>query len=257
MQRQRGNVLDALAQRRNRDRKDVETIVEIASERSVFDHALEIAVRRGDDPHVDALGSRAAEAFELALLQNPQQLGLHFERDVTDLVEEQRAAVRQFEPASPARDRAGERALLVSEQFALEQAGGQRRRVHPDERPLAPRTEVVDRARDQLLAGARFAEDQHRAVGRRDRLDRRQRLAQGPALADDVGELLVKLALEVLLFVGQPCVEMGKLLVGARVLRRRWRSAPTPGRGGRRPRSENASVVGPADVQRSDLSVAA
>ena len=47
--------------------EDVEAMVRIASERSVLDHALEIAVRRGDDPHVHALGSGAAEAFELAL----------------------------------------------------------------------------------------------------------------------------------------------------------------------------------------------
>ena len=108
--RQRGNVLDPLAQRRDRDRKDVEAIVQIAPERSVLDHVLEIAVRGGHDPHVDALGPRAAEAFELALLQHAQQLGLHFHRDVADLVEEQRAAVRQLESARPARRRARERA---------------------------------------------------------------------------------------------------------------------------------------------------
>ncbi len=105
-----------------RDRKDVEAVVQIAPERSVLDHALEIAVRRRHDAHIHALSPRAAKALELALLQDAQQLGLHFHRDVADLVEEQRAAVRQLEPARPARDRARERALLVSEQLALEQA---------------------------------------------------------------------------------------------------------------------------------------
>ena len=98
MQRQRGNVVDTLAQRRDRHRKDIQAIVEIGSERSVFDHLHEIAVRRRDDPHVHLLGSRAAEALELALLQDAQQLGLHFRRDVADLVQEQRAA------GAPARD---------------------------------------------------------------------------------------------------------------------------------------------------------
>ena len=72
MERECGDVLDSLAQGRHRDRKDIEAIVEIASERSVLDHALEVAVRRGDDPHIHALGPGAAKAFELALLQNPQ-----------------------------------------------------------------------------------------------------------------------------------------------------------------------------------------
>jgi hypothetical protein len=40
---------------------------------------------------------------------------LYFRRDIADLVEEQRAPVRQFEPVDAARHRAGERAFLVAE----------------------------------------------------------------------------------------------------------------------------------------------
>ena len=72
-------------------------------------------------------GPGAAEPLECALLEHPQQLGLQLERQVADLVEEQRAAVGQLEAARPSRrDGAGEGALLVAEQLALEQAGGQR-----------------------------------------------------------------------------------------------------------------------------------
>jgi hypothetical protein len=53
---------------------------------------------------VYSLGSLS---HDFAFLQYPQQLGLHLERDVTDLVEEQCAAVRQFEPAGPGFERAG------------------------------------------------------------------------------------------------------------------------------------------------------
>jgi len=41
-------------------------------------------------------------------------------RDLADLVEEQRAAVRGLEPAIARGGRAGERALLVAEQLGLE-----------------------------------------------------------------------------------------------------------------------------------------
>ena len=41
----------------------------------------------------------AAEPLDLALLQDAQQLDLHVARDLADLVEEQRAAVRGLEAA--------------------------------------------------------------------------------------------------------------------------------------------------------------
>ena len=65
------------------------------------------------------------------LLQHAQQLRLQLERDVADLVEKQRAAVRQLEAADPLRDRAGERAALVAEELALQQAGRESPRSSP------------------------------------------------------------------------------------------------------------------------------
>ena len=56
------------------------------------------------------------------------------ERHLADLVEQHRAAVGELELADPRRLRAGERALLVAEQLALEQLGRQRRAVDLDER---------------------------------------------------------------------------------------------------------------------------
>ena len=64
-------------------------------------------------------------------------------------------------------DGAGERALLVAEQLALEQRRGNRGAVDGDERPVAARAQRVERAREQLLAGAALAAQQHRGVGRR------------------------------------------------------------------------------------------
>ena len=63
------------------------------------------------------------------------------ERQLADLVEEQRAAVGQLEAALALRDGAGERALLVTEQLALEQRLGQRRAVDRHERAGARRAE--------------------------------------------------------------------------------------------------------------------
>src|SRR5439155_20617021 len=107
------------AQRRHLDRDHAEPVVEILAEPSLLDLPGEILVRRRDDAHVDLDRVLAAHALERLLLERAQDLGLGLERHVADLVEEQRAAVRQLEAASPARDGAGERALLVTEQLRL------------------------------------------------------------------------------------------------------------------------------------------
>ena len=72
-----------------------------------------------------------------ALLQRPQQLGLHGEVHVADLVQEQRAALRLAERAGAVGDGAGERPADVAEQQAFQQFGRDRRAVHRHERPLA------------------------------------------------------------------------------------------------------------------------
>ena len=80
------------------------------------------------DPHVDLERRRAADPLELALLEDAQQLRLDRERQLADLVEEQRAAVGPLEAARPLAVGAGEGAALVAEQLGLEQRLGDARR---------------------------------------------------------------------------------------------------------------------------------
>ena len=73
-----------------------------------------------------------ADALELALLQHAQKLALELERDFADLVEEQRAAVGEFEAADAGRAaRRLECALGVAEEFAFEQLGAGSPRSSP------------------------------------------------------------------------------------------------------------------------------
>jgi hypothetical protein len=50
----RWNVVGPFTQRRNNDRKNIESIEQIEAERSILEHLLYILVRRRHDPHVDA-----------------------------------------------------------------------------------------------------------------------------------------------------------------------------------------------------------
>ena len=87
-----------------------------------------------------------------------------------------------------ARFGAGERALLVAEQLGLDQARRERRAVERDERPVGARADAMDRAREQLLAGAALADDQHGRIRGRDAIDHREQLAHQRRLADHLAE---------------------------------------------------------------------
>src|SRR3989440_11579454 len=93
-------------------------------------------------------------------------------RHVADLVEKKGATVRQLELAELALLGIGEGAPLVTEELGFEQRSRNGRRRHRDERPSRAPTVMVDRARDQLLAGARLAAQQHGDVAGRDAPDR-------------------------------------------------------------------------------------
>src|SRR2546425_1124933 len=80
----------------------------------------EVLIGAGDNADVHALGTIATEAFEFLLLKDAQKFGLKFERKVADFVEEERAAVGEFETADFLVDGAGESAALVAEKLGFE-----------------------------------------------------------------------------------------------------------------------------------------
>ena len=150
----------------------------------------------------------AAEPLELALLQHAQQLHLGGELDVADLVEKQRAAFGELEAPLLARVGAGERPLLVAEELRLDQRVRQRAAADLDERLLRARRVVVDGVRDQLLAGAGFAAQQHRRARPRHLGDLLVDPLHRAAVADDAGKVVALLQLlpEVRVFIDQPLV---------------------------------------------------
>ena len=118
-----------------------------------------------------------AHRLDLAVLQHPQHLGLGARRHVADLVEEDGAAVGGDELADLLAHRAGEAPLLVAEQLGLDQLFGDGRAVDLDQGVGVPLAGPVESARDQLLAGAALAGDEHGGRGRRGALDGATQLA--------------------------------------------------------------------------------
>jgi hypothetical protein len=107
----------ALAQWRQAQVDDIEAIEEVLAESARLHLAPEVAVADGDDAHVHLERVTAAHSMHLALLQHPEQLGLHGERDLRHFVEDQGAAGGHLESPRAARDRAGEGTALVTEEL--------------------------------------------------------------------------------------------------------------------------------------------
>jgi hypothetical protein len=169
--REQDDVAFALAQRREADREDGEPEVEVLAQEAVTDRLGRRAVGRRDDAHVGGDRLAAADPLDALRLERAQQLDLERDRHLRDLVEEERAAVRPLEDALLGLRGAGEAAAFVAEELALDQRLGDRTAVDRDERRGTPRAALVDRLRDDLLAGAALAFDQDRRLGRRDPFD--------------------------------------------------------------------------------------
>ena len=156
-----GHVLEAFAQGGHPDGEHVEPVIEVLAEASLLHEADQILVGRRDQPEVDLDRVLGADGIDLALLQRTQQLHLRIERELADLVKEQRAVTGLLEFPGPLLGSAGKRALLVAEQDALHQILGNGAAIDRDKRPAGACAFALDGTRDQLLADAALTFDQH------------------------------------------------------------------------------------------------
>ena len=130
---EQGNVVDALAQRGESDREDVEAVEQVPTERAFRHGRGQVPVGSRDDSHVHRHGLVPAHSLELSLLKNPQQRDLGCGRKLADLIQENRAAVGRFKAPHTPLERAREGALFVPEQLGRNQRGRNRGAVHANE----------------------------------------------------------------------------------------------------------------------------
>jgi hypothetical protein len=180
---ERRQVRQPLAQRRQPHARHVQAEVEIGAEAPHRHLAAEIPTRGGDNPRRHAERRPAPDPLERTLLEDTQQRRLEGGLQLAHLVEEDGAAAGALEAPGAARQRTREGAALVAEQLALEQRARQRGAVGVDERPRAPRRELVQGARGHALADARLAGDEHTGLEGRQRSDLPAQPAHGRAFA--------------------------------------------------------------------------
>ena len=134
---------------------------------AVVDVGAQVAVRGGNDPHVERSILVTAHAAHLAALERTQKARLQVERQFSDFVEEQRSSVGAFERARMSGHRAGERSAFVPEQLAFRQVCGHCAAIEHHEWAGCARALLVQCAGQHVFAGARFADEGDRHLGRR------------------------------------------------------------------------------------------
>src|SRR5262245_18501785 len=118
-------------------------------------------MRRADEANVDGNRSCATNGHDLALLKHTKKSTLRREGQVADLIEEQGAPVGAADEAQAILAGSREGALQVAKQLAFDQRVRDRSAVHGQVRPRSP-GQLVDRSREDLLAGAGLTFDQDR-----------------------------------------------------------------------------------------------
>src|SRR6266850_6388513 len=154
------NVFPPLSQRGHLEWEHVESIEEILAEYSLGHRGRQVTIGRRDDAYVDPDPILAAHPIEFPLLEDAQQRDLLVGREFADLVQEDRAAVRQLEPAEAALQGAGKGPLLMAEELRRDQVSWDGGAAHGHEPSRRPSRAPVNRPRDELLPRAGLAGDE-------------------------------------------------------------------------------------------------
>src|SRR4026208_300372 len=93
---QYGDILRAIPEWRQADRKDIQTIKQIGAKSAVFHGGGQIAIGGGDPANVDTKRLLPAQTIDQTILQDSQQLGLCLQRHFADFIQKEGTAMSQF-----------------------------------------------------------------------------------------------------------------------------------------------------------------
>jgi hypothetical protein len=170
-------ILEPVAQRRQLDRVNVKTVVEVLAQSPFADRLTHRTIGCGQDAHVDWQVFACAEAQNSLLFENTEQFGLHLGPHLGDLIEQKAATVRPLEASLAAAIRASKSPTLVAEQFAFDQAFRDSGAIDCHVWWVLARRSVVNRAGGPLFPRTALASDNHRRARKSGFFDQ----AYGPA----------------------------------------------------------------------------
>ena len=168
---QERDIAETFAQRRKLDRDDVDPVVKIFAEAPGTCHLLKIFVGSADQTKIDLAQRAAAESLDHVVLEYAEEFGLKGQGKGCDLIEEESAAVGQFNLARAGFGGSCESAALAAEELGLDEILGKGGAVQADVWLVCARAESHDGASHQLFSRAAFAADQNVDVASSDLLD--------------------------------------------------------------------------------------
>lgn len=161
-------------------------MVQVLPERACVDLRLQVAI--GGSYHAD-VGPRmravGADALQLAGFEKPEQRALHPGAHLADFVQKERSVRCGFEQSRLVTVGACETAANVSEHLRFKQRVRHPGAVETGKRRQTPRASRVNQARDDILAGAGFARNEHLCVGARRKDDVVAKSRERRAAADE------------------------------------------------------------------------
>src|SRR5436309_6066940 len=160
--RQQGNILAAFAQSRHLDLDNRNSEIKIFAEGAFADHLIEIAVRSTNHSHIYRMWKVGSKTLHGPFLQNAQQLGLQWQREIANLVNKNRSAVGLFKSSAPALAGASKGTALMTEQFIVNQRVGKRANREGHKGLVSARAQLMDSASNHALARATLASDEYR-----------------------------------------------------------------------------------------------
>ena len=166
-------------------RHHVKPVKQVFAESSLFHHFRQIAVGRGNDPHIHPHGHVATHPLKFALLNRPQQFHLQRQRQLAHFIDKQGAAGCDFEFSRLGGDCASKSAFFMPEQLALHQAFGNGAAVNADKRLVVAQAVFMDRLGDDFLAATAFAGNQHRRIALRHTANRLEQVLHHGAATDN------------------------------------------------------------------------
>src|ERR1035441_1098515 len=135
---------------------DIEPEIQVFPEGALRDAALEVAVGRGQQPHIGETRDVFAQPLVFALLQQAEQFGLDLDWKIANFVKKQRPTLGGGDLAPMILHRPRERAPDMAEQLALQQFLGKTGTTDSDEGLVSQVAVLMHRARGHGLPSAAF-----------------------------------------------------------------------------------------------------
>src|SRR5262249_23514433 len=153
------NIVHSLAQRRNGDRKDIQSVEKILAKGSARHGGRQVTIGCGYQAYIYGDRMVTPHPLKFLLLQYPQERDLRFHGEITDFIQKERATVSGFKPAHSPLQCAGEGSLFVTKQLGSNQGLRNRRTVDADEGSVCAFRSPMQCMRNQLLTRSGFAQD--------------------------------------------------------------------------------------------------